>query len=79
MAEGRKLTTWHRWFAWHPVRVGHKDCRWLEYVERKGRCPNLSYDDKEIAKGFEPFMVEIWGFRWEWKYRPAQQSYAFKP
>lgn len=27
---------WHRWFAWHPVRIGSRDCRWLEYVERKG-------------------------------------------
>lgn len=27
---------WHRWFAWRPVRVGPRDCRWLEYVERKG-------------------------------------------
>ena len=29
-------TAWHRWFAWHPVRVGSHDCRWLEYVERSG-------------------------------------------
>jgi hypothetical protein len=27
---------WHKWFAWHPVRVGKGDCRWLEYVRRKG-------------------------------------------
>lgn len=27
---------WHKWFAWHPVRVGGRDCRWLEFVERKG-------------------------------------------
>lgn len=27
---------WHTWFAWYPVRVGHRDCRWLERVERKG-------------------------------------------
>lgn len=26
---------WHDWFAWRPVRVGHKDCRWLEVVRRK--------------------------------------------
>ncbi len=29
--------TWHRWFAWHPVRVGAGECRWLEYVERMAR------------------------------------------
>ena len=27
---------WHLWFAWHPVRVGHRHCRWLENVWRKG-------------------------------------------
>jgi hypothetical protein len=30
-----KVTHWHRWFAWRPVKVGNCDCRWLEYVERK--------------------------------------------
>lgn len=29
---------WHSWFAWRPVRVGPKDCRWLETIERKGEC-----------------------------------------
>lgn len=32
----RDLTKWHSWFAWHPVRVGPDDCRWLEVVWRKG-------------------------------------------
>ena len=27
---------WHCKFAWWPVRVGVNDCRWLEYVSRKG-------------------------------------------
>lgn len=27
---------WHRWFAWYPVKIAENDCRWLEYVERKG-------------------------------------------
>lgn len=30
---------WHVWFAWFPVRVGPRDCRWLEYVSRKGTYP----------------------------------------
>lgn len=30
-----RKTNWHRWFAWHPVRIASGDCRWLEYVERK--------------------------------------------
>lgn len=31
----KKITDWHRVFLWFPKRVGHRDCRWLEYVERK--------------------------------------------
>jgi hypothetical protein len=35
---------WHRWFAWRPVRVAPGDCRWLEYLERKGEVfRGLSY------------------------------------
>lgn len=30
------LENWHRKFAWVPVQVGSHDCRWLEYVERRG-------------------------------------------
>ena len=30
---------WIKWFAWHQVRVGFKDCRWLEYVERRQSVP----------------------------------------
>lgn len=29
---------WHPWFAWHPVRIGSGDCRWLETVDRLGTC-----------------------------------------
>lgn len=32
----RRLEQWHRWFAWRPVRVASHDCRWLEWIERKG-------------------------------------------
>lgn len=34
---------WHRWFAWRPVRVGPRDCRWLEYVERKLTYPEFPF------------------------------------
>jgi hypothetical protein len=27
---------WHRFFALWPRRVGPRDCRWLEVIERKG-------------------------------------------
>lgn len=31
-----RLSDWHRWFAWYPVRIDYGDCRWLETVERRG-------------------------------------------
>jgi len=31
-----RLEKWHRWFAWKPIKIGPQDCRWLEFVERKG-------------------------------------------
>lgn len=37
-----KLFDWHRWFAWHPVRIGNNDCRWLETVERRFEYDNLA-------------------------------------
>jgi hypothetical protein len=35
-----RLGKWHLWFAWRPVRVADHDCRWLEYIWRRGdyRC-----------------------------------------
>ena len=33
---------WHKWFAWYPIRIGSKDCRWLETIERKGSYELLS-------------------------------------
>lgn len=29
------ISKWHPWFAWRPIRVGPRDCRWLETIERK--------------------------------------------
>lgn len=33
----RKITSWHLWWAWHPVLVDEatQEYRWLEYVEAK--------------------------------------------
>lgn len=28
------LRPWHKWFAWHPVRLDWYTWAWLEYVER---------------------------------------------
>lgn len=37
------LEQWHPWFAWKPVRVGKRDCRWLETVNRKGTYKHSLY------------------------------------
>ena len=55
-----RLENWHRWFAWHPVRVGSHDCRWLEYVERKG---TLHY-----------YYDEYGGHWWTWEYRARSEN-----
>ncbi len=47
------LEVWHRYFAWCPTRVGSHDCRWLEWIERKGEYnSHYGYDDQ-----------------WTWEYR----------
>jgi hypothetical protein len=32
----RYLSTYHRWYAWHPVRCKDGTWVWLEEVEKKG-------------------------------------------
>ena len=34
----KRLETWHRFFCLWPRKLGPHDCRWLEWVERKGTC-----------------------------------------
>lgn len=46
--EARKQ--WHQWFAWFPVMVAERDCRWLEYVERKG---SVFYGEADTWWNFE--------------------------
>jgi len=54
--EKLRLENWHEWFAWRPVRVGNRDCRWLEKVQRKGKYTYYGIDScwlweyKEIEK-----------------------------
>lgn len=26
---------WHPYFAWHRIKLGFEDCRWMEFVERR--------------------------------------------
>lgn len=32
-----KLSNWHTWFAWYPVRLGEFEVVWLERLKRKGK------------------------------------------
>jgi len=41
----RAKKEWHRFFPLWPRRVGPGDCRWLEYIERKGRYFDNFYFD----------------------------------
>lgn len=38
-----KMQLWGKWFAWFPVRVGPRDCRWMEAVLR--RYPTCHVDE----------------------------------
>lgn len=33
--EKARRAQWRKWFAWLPVRLADRDCRWLEVVERR--------------------------------------------
>lgn len=33
-AQEEYLRNWHKKFAWLPIKVADKDCRWFEFVER---------------------------------------------
>ena len=50
---------WQPHFALWPRRVGHRDCRWLEWIERKGNYRGHSY-------GIFSNSYVIW----YWEYRP---------
>lgn len=54
----RRLQGWHDWFAWYPVRIGPRECRWLEVVERVG----FVYDKIHGGQA------------WEWTYRARSRA-----
>lgn len=70
-----RVEAWHGWYAWHPVRVGSRDCRWLEQVERKGwmdrdggwnweyRIPSSS-DAKQSGSPHIPDAIETLAGEW---------------
>lgn len=53
---------WHDWFAWFPVRVGSKDCRWLEGVQRRRQVMREYFDDKGNLE-----CATFWGSGWDYR------------
>ena len=59
LKEAKRLENWHPHFALLPRRVGPWDCRWLEWVERKG-----FYGPLKSKFG------TVWGYRWKYRAKP---------
>ena len=57
-----KRGLWHRWFAWHPVRVGMGDWRWLEVVDRCGERRLIANGDGQPE------------WFWDWEYREPTKN-----
>ena len=36
---------WHKWFAWHPIRINEYTMCWLETVLRSGETDYVTGDD----------------------------------
>ena len=56
------ITEWHDWFAWWPIKVGEREWRWLEFVERKGtkvKVHKLAVDSD--------IWFTTWKYTWEYK------------
>lgn len=62
-AKEQRLMNWHVKFAWLPVNVGYKDCRWLERVMRKG------------IRRYHP----AFGVWWKWEYSPRNVETKYHP
>jgi len=41
---------WHKWFSWYPVRLGYRDCRWLETIERTRISSWCSWEYRSIEE-----------------------------
>jgi hypothetical protein len=50
-AKLRAKLRWHKWFAWFPVNMkeNEKILIWMEFVERKGRMEDMSWDEEMIV------------------------------
>ena len=57
----KRLSNWHKWFAWHPVHIHHNGkrwlCAWLQTVSRKGH--NTSVDGELYGDGSILFWISL--------------------
>lgn len=80
--ERDKLKVWRPYFAWKPIRIGSRDCRWLEWIERRGRNTWDDMNDTARAEGrlINRYSEPIYGYAdyWKWEYRPLQTVTTWK-
>ena len=65
--EEAKLKEWHPFFAVTPKRVGSYDCRFLEWIERKGE----TYIGYQVSPCF-PYAFKVTKWRWEYRAKGGQ-------
>lgn len=61
----RYARQWQPYFAWWPTRVGPKDCRWLETIERQA-----SGIDNYRDRGLDIYLYYVYA----WDYRPIDSG-----
>lgn len=76
-----RFSNWHRWYAWFPVRVGEDDCRWLEWIERRGESASYKVHKRFLSWGYKDgsLSFKYSGFGWKWEYRALQTVVTVKP
>lgn len=66
----KKLVEWHKHFAWWPVKIAPKDCRWLETVEQRiafkamdSQTLKRRYIDFGMFSGQDVYERKYWEYR----------------
>lgn len=78
--ERKRRLVWHRWFAWHPVKVG--SCNfdgietppsivWLEYVERVW----INRYIPDLFASLDKTRSVTTTTAWRWVYRPDRSAH----
>ena len=46
----RRSLTWRRWFAWRPIHTINGPWVWLEHVDRRLMCEDLTLSEYKLAE-----------------------------